>query len=112
MTTINTAIKNALRAARCDDPHPPPISDQQIVRIKSVEALTQLSRMTIYHLIKAGKFPPSIQLSEKARGWRLREIEEYLATRSAPDSTSWRPSTGRSIRKEANPKARQREVQS
>lgn len=75
-----------------------PHSDQQIVRIAAVETLTQLSRMTIYHLIKQSKFPASIQLSEKARGWRLREIEEYLATRSAPDATSWRPSTGRGRR--------------
>jgi prophage regulatory protein len=80
-----------------------PRSDQQIVRIKAVEALTQLSRMTIYHLIKAGKFPASIQLSEKARGWRLREIEEYLATRTAPDATSWRPSTARPRRQGVQP---------
>jgi prophage regulatory protein len=84
-------------------PRAVPTSDQQIVRIKAVEALTQLSRMTIYHLIKKGTFPPSIQLSEKARGWRLREIEEYLATRSAPDATSWRPNIGKGRRQEALP---------
>jgi prophage regulatory protein len=78
-----------------------PASDQQIVRIEAVEALTQLSRMTIYHMIKKGKFPASIQLSEKARGWRLREVEEYLATRTAPDANSWRPNTGKGQRASA-----------
>lgn len=78
-----------------------PNSDQQIVRIEAVEALTQLSRMTIYHLIKKGQFPASIQLSVKARGWRLREIEEYLATRTSPDANSWRPNTGKTAKAQA-----------
>ncbi|KIP14211.1 AlpA family transcriptional regulator [Burkholderia ubonensis] len=50
-----------------------------ILRRKQVEAATGLSRSTIYSRIKAGTFPPAVQLGPRSVGWRLSSIEQFLA---------------------------------
>lgn len=52
-----------------------------IIRRKSVEARTGLSRSTIYQQIKDGTFPSPISLGPKAVGWLLHEIEDWIAER-------------------------------
>ena len=58
-----------------------PTSAQQILRLPNVVALVGLSRTTILRLISLGQFPQPIKLTERSLGWRLSEVEEYLATR-------------------------------
>lgn len=50
----------------------------RIIRLPDVEAKTGLGRSTIYALIKQGRFPAQIKLSERASGWIESEIEDYL----------------------------------
>ncbi|NPT46158.1 AlpA family phage regulatory protein [Paraburkholderia sp. 1N] len=49
-----------------------------IIRRKQVEALTGLSRSTIYLRISQGTFPRNISLGARAVGWVESEINEWL----------------------------------
>lgn len=50
-----------------------------ILRRKQVEREVGLSRSTIYQRIKDGTFPPAIKLGPKAVGWRVCDIDCFLA---------------------------------
>ena len=54
---------------------------QRILRRREVEALTGLSKPTIYRQVHAGTFPRPVKLGERAVGWRANEINEWLASR-------------------------------
>jgi len=49
-----------------------------ILRRKQVEAVTGLSRSTIYARIKAKTFPHAIALGPRSVGWRAGDIEAFL----------------------------------
>jgi len=51
---------------------------RNIIKLYKVQELTALSRATIYRLIKIGKFPKQIKLSERSSGWVEDEVMEYL----------------------------------
>ena len=51
---------------------------RNIIKLCKVQELTTLSRATIYRLIKIGKFPKQIKLSERSSGWVEDEVMEYL----------------------------------
>jgi prophage regulatory protein len=58
-----------------------------------VEAITSLSRATIYRKMTQGTFPASVQISEGRVGWERRAVDEWcearltgrLAPRREPD---------------------------
>jgi prophage regulatory protein len=50
----------------------------QIIKKPTVIKLSTLSSATIYRLIKQGKFPKQIKLSERSSGWVLEEVEQWL----------------------------------
>lgn len=53
----------------------------QFLRIKQVMQVTGLSRMTIYRLELADKFPKRRQLSENSVAWLESDISEWIETR-------------------------------
>lgn len=53
----------------------------QLLRIKQVQAITSLSRMTIYRLERAGHFPRRRQLGRNSVGWIDDEISQWLKSR-------------------------------
>ena len=53
-------------------------TQDKIVRSKEVQALTGLSRTTLWRLERAGKFPARIALSTSNVGWRLSDIQEWI----------------------------------
>lgn len=65
------------------------IKDQQlptytvILRRRTVEARTGLSRSTIYLRMAQGTFPKSIPLGPRAIGWLESEIEAWLQAQVA-----------------------------
>lgn len=66
----------------------------RIIRFRDVQTKTGLSRPTIWRLERAGRFPNRIQVSAKAVGWLLAEIDAWLeerAGRELPDEKA--PST-------------------
>jgi len=53
----------------------------QVIRRPEVEALTGLSRSTIYAMISEGMFPKPVKLGKRAVGWRESEIVAWLESR-------------------------------
>ena len=51
------------------------------LRRPEVQALTGLSRSTIYDLMAKGQFPRPVRLTEKAVAWPESAIAEWLAQR-------------------------------
>ena len=54
-----------------------------ILRLPEVSQATGLSRSTIYRLVQAGNFPPSLQLTTRTIGWYSTDIETWIAARAA-----------------------------
>jgi prophage regulatory protein len=52
-----------------------------VLRRPQVQARTGLARSTIYELMSSGKFPLSIQLTDRSVGWLAHEIDEWIASR-------------------------------
>ena len=55
----------------------------RILRDEEVRSRTGLSRTTRWRLIRDGKFPKPVKLTEHAIGWRESAIEAWLASREA-----------------------------
>jgi prophage regulatory protein len=53
----------------------------RMLRLKDVEAITGLSRSTIYNLISEDQFPRQIHLSSKSVGWWDAEILNWVQDR-------------------------------
>jgi len=56
-------------------------SREQILRIEEIISLTGLSRSMIYKLQAANDFPKSIQLGERAVGWRKSDLDSWIHNR-------------------------------
>jgi prophage regulatory protein len=50
----------------------------QILKRREVEAMTTLSRSTIYRLMKNKAFPASIRLSANSVGWLESDVEQWI----------------------------------
>ncbi len=50
----------------------------KILKLNEIKSITSLSTSTIYRLMKRGKFPKQIKLSERAAGWLEQDINEYI----------------------------------
>ena len=59
---------------------------ERIIRMKTVQSRTGLSRSTIYRKIAEGTFPPRIKISITGAGWHESEISRWVA-----DPVGWRP---------------------
>lgn len=57
------------------------MSNDQIIRPRSIPTITGLSRTTIWRLEKDGCFPNRVRLSAGAIGWRLSEVMDWLNSR-------------------------------
>jgi len=53
----------------------------RLIRRPEVQRLTGLSRSSLYRLIAEGRFPASIQLSEKSVAWLASEVDGWIAER-------------------------------
>ena len=54
-----------------------------MLRRRAVEAITGLSRSTIYARMSAGAFPTAIRLGGRSVGWVASEIDAWIAARIA-----------------------------
>lgn len=54
----------------------------QILRLPEVQALTKLSRSTIYRLVDAGEFPQRLALGPRAVGWHSNAIAQWVQARA------------------------------
>lgn len=49
-----------------------------LMRLPEVQAISGMSKATVYRYIKSGKFPASVRLGNGAVGWRSSDICEWL----------------------------------
>nr|WP_309881868.1 AlpA family phage regulatory protein [Caballeronia sp. LZ029] len=59
-----------------------------IMRRPEVEREIGLSRATIYSRMKAGTFPAAVRLGARSVGWRVADIEAFLASPSGYKATT------------------------
>ncbi|MGI6245028.1 MAG: helix-turn-helix transcriptional regulator [Pseudochelatococcus sp.] len=59
---------------------------ERIIRMKTVQARTGLSRSTIYRKMTEGTFPPQLKISANGAGWHESEINRWVA-----NPAGWRP---------------------
>ena len=52
---------------------------ERIIRMKTVQARTSLSKSTIYRKIADGTFPPQIKISVNGAGWHESDIDRWIA---------------------------------
>ncbi len=64
-------------------------NDDRLLRRQEVERCCQISRSTIYKLMRAGAFPEPLKIGPRAVRWPQSEIEAWLASR--PRATGERP---------------------
>ena len=57
------------------------MNNVKIIRRPDVEAMTGLSRSSIYEKMDKGTFPTAIKLSERSVGWLEHEVQEWLKNR-------------------------------
>ena len=53
-----------------------------ILRLPEVSQATGLSRSTIYRLVQASNFPPSLKLTTRTIGWYSTDIDSWIAARA------------------------------
>ncbi|WP_132543654.1 helix-turn-helix transcriptional regulator [Plasticicumulans lactativorans] len=59
-----------------------------IIRPADIQAVAGISRTQAYDLERAGRFPRRIRLSARCVGWRMEDVQRWLAERpAAADST-------------------------
>jgi prophage regulatory protein len=63
------------------------MTQPRVLRRRAVEAMTGLSRSTIYARMKIGTFPTAIRLGGRSVGWLAEEIEEWIAACVAESRT-------------------------
>lgn len=54
---------------------------QQLLRRPKVEALTGLSRTTIYTMMDLGTFPRPVRIGKRAVAWREVDLDDWLDSR-------------------------------
>jgi len=55
----------------------------RIIRTEDLTRRLGLSRATIFRNVKAGRFPAPIKISQRAIGWRIDDVEAWIAARVA-----------------------------
>ena len=64
---------------------------ERVLRMRGVVRRVGLSRSTIDRLVRCGKFPGPIRLSPTTVGWRIEDIDRWLADRDVVPSVSDAP---------------------
>ena len=60
----------------------------RILRFPEILRKSSLSRSQIYRLIARGRFPAQVRLSERAVGWRKKDIDRWLDDLSDADGST------------------------
>lgn len=65
------------------DTSTPQPAEDRIVREPECRKITGLSRTRRYELEQLGRFPRRVKLSDRACGWRLRDVNAWIESRSS-----------------------------
>ena len=64
------------------------IENQRFIRRKEVQAKTGLGASSIYAMMKQGKFPKAITLSERRVAWIESDVDQWISERIASHKAS------------------------
>ena len=64
------------------------IENQRLIRRKEVQAKTGLGASSIYAMMKQGKFPKAITLSERRVAWIESDVDSWIAERISSHKAS------------------------
>lgn len=64
------------------------MATKRLIRRKTVEDKTGLSRSGIYDLVKAGRFPQPVPIGAKAVAWIEAEVDAWINERIAARDTA------------------------
>ena len=56
--------------------------DLKLYRLPAVMQLTGLARSTIYKVMRLGRFPKQVHLTDQCVAWRSSDIDAWIASRS------------------------------
>ena len=59
----------------------------KILRRDDVLDRIGLSRSSLYNMVRAGRFPAPMRLGQRAVGWRLSDVDEWVASRPPANAT-------------------------
>lgn len=62
-------------------PLPPELASWRMLNRETVMALTGLSKVTLWSLVKASDFPTPLQLSHRRIAWRQADVLDWLGSR-------------------------------
>lgn len=54
---------------------------KRVLRLREVCSQYGLGRSTVYRMMDRGEFPRPVQLGPNAVGWRVEDLEDWLASR-------------------------------
>jgi prophage regulatory protein len=54
--------------------------NEQLLRLKQVVQLTNISRATIWRWVKAGNFPKPMKITNRVVVWKNSDIQAYIAS--------------------------------
>lgn len=57
-----------------------------IIRPQELAEKLSISVATLYRMKKAGELPPQVKIHERAVGWKVSDIEEWLDNRKVVES--------------------------
>lgn len=57
------------------------MTDERILRLPDVKAMSGLSRSAIYRKMRQGEFPQAVKLGPRAVGWRSADVRAWLQGR-------------------------------
>lgn len=55
------------------------LDEGPLLRLREVERITTLDQKTIDRLVAQERFPAPVQLSERRRAWKRRDVRDWLA---------------------------------
>lgn len=55
----------------------------KVLRVKQAAEMLSVSKAILYDWVRAGKFPKPIKLGQRAAGWTLEQIEQWLKERQS-----------------------------
>ena len=67
----------------------------RLLRRPEVEEITGLSRASIYRLMRSGRFPASVKVSDTAVRWRASEVAAWIESRPVAASELGSDTTAR-----------------
>ena len=65
------------------------ITMKGLLRMGVVKEMVGLSKPTIYRLMRRGKFPRPVRLSDRAVGWREGDVEDWIESREQTASVTF-----------------------